>query len=349
MQRRNFARLTLLGALCASGVAHAQIKWDLPSAYAASNFHTENLQAFAKDVEQATGGKLKITVHAQASLFKAPEIKRAVQGGQAQAGEILLNNFENENPLFGLDGIPFLATSYANAKRLYAAQKPALEKYLGNQGIKVLFSVPWQPQGIYTKKPVEAVADLKGIKWRAYSPATAKMAELMAMQPVTVQAAELSQALATGVVESYISSSATGVDTKTYESLKYFYDTQAWLPKNAVIVSVKAFDALEPAVQKAVLEASANAEARGWKRSQELDEEFKKTLAAKGMKVQQPSSKFSTDLKQVGWIMLNDWQKKAGADGQALIASYMDGRSANANITATAANAPKAAASATKK
>ncbi|HUP08168.1 MAG TPA: TRAP transporter substrate-binding protein, partial [Caldimonas sp.] len=213
--RRRLASLALAAfAAAAAGPAHAQVKWDLPAAYPASNYHTENLVQFAGDVEKATGGKLKITVHPNASLFKANEIKRAVQGGQAQIGEILLVNFENENPIYGVDGIPFLATSYAESQKLAAAQKPALEKLLAAQGMMLLYTVPWPPQGIYVKKPISSVADMRGLKWRAYSPATAKIAELIGAQPVTVQAAELSQALATGIVESYMSSLSTGYDSK---------------------------------------------------------------------------------------------------------------------------------------
>ena len=345
MNRRSLVSIaTAVTCMGISAFANAQVKWDLPSAYAPANFHTENLQVFAKDVDTATSGKLKITVHPGASLFKAPEIKRAVQGGQAQLGEILLANYENEAPLFGLDGIPFLATSYPNAKRLYETQKPALEKYLAAQGMRLLYAVPWQPQGIYTKKPIDSVPDMRGTKWRAYSASTSRMAELMGMQPVTVQAAELSQAMATGVVESYISASATGVDTKTYESMKFFYDTQAWLPKNAIIVNVRSFNALEKPVQDAVLKASSDAEARGWKLSQEKDDAFKKTLAERGMKVQPPSAKFQSDLKQVGGIMLADWQKKAGADGEALIAAYKAGQSSNAAIKKGVAADGKSAA-----
>ena len=305
---------------CAS--AFAQTKWDPPAAYAASNFHTENLVQFAADVDKATAGKLKITVHANASLFKANEIKRAVQGGQAQIGEILLANFENENPIYGADGIPFLASSYSDSKKLYAAQKPALDKLLGAQGMKLLFSVAWPPQGIYSKKELSSVADLRGIKWRAYSPATAKIAELIGAQPVTIQAAELSQALATGVVESYMSSGSTGYDSKTYESLKYWYDTQAWLPKNAVLVNKKSFDALDAATQAAVIKAAADAEVRGWKVSEEKNEFYKKALTEKGMKILTPAPKLVTDMKQVGTIMLADWQKKAGPDGEGVIASF---------------------------
>ena len=309
--------------LALSSTAMAQTKWDLPAAYPATNFHTENLVQFANDVDKATGGKLKITVHANASLFKANEIKRAVQGGQAQIGEVLLVNFENENPMYGADGIPFLATSYAESKRLSDAQKPFTDKLLAAQGMKLLYAVAWPPQGIYVKKEISSVADMRGLKWRAYSPATGKIAELIGAQPVTIQAAELSQALATGVVESYMSSGSTGYDTKTYESIKFFYDTQAWLPKNAIIVNRKAFDALDAATQAALTKAAADAEVRGWKVSEEKNDWYKKALTEKGMKIMTPSPKLMGDLKQVGAIMLADWQKRAGPDGEALVAAYL--------------------------
>src|SRR5690242_2245800 len=300
----------------------AQTKWDLPSAYPANNFHTENLQQFANDIDKATGGKLKIQIHSNASLFKAPEIKRAVQGGQAQAGEILLVNYENEDPLYGLDGVPFLATSYADAMKLAKASRPALEKLLASQGIKLLFTVPWPPQGIYTNRTLNSAADMKGLKWRAYSPATSRIAELVGAQPVTVQAAEVSQALATGVIDSYMSSGATGYDSKTYEQIKTFYDTQAWLPKNAVIVNRKAFDALDKPTQQALLKAAADAETRGWKLSEEKNGWYLDQLRAKGMNIVKPSEQLTADLRKVGNFMLADWQKKAGPDGKKVIDSF---------------------------
>jgi TRAP-type C4-dicarboxylate transport system substrate-binding protein len=302
--------------------AFAQTKWDLPTAYPTNNFHTENLQQFATDVDKATGGKLKIQLHPNASLFKAPEIKRAVQGGQAQAGEILLVNYENEDPLYGLDGVPFLATSYADAFKLYKASRKALEDKFGKQGILLLYTVAWPPQGIYANRALNSAADMKGLKWRAYSPATSKIAELVGAQPVTVQAAEVSQALATGVIDSYMSSGATGFDSKTYEHIKNFYDTQAWLPKNAVIVNRKAFEALDKPTQQAVLKAAAEAETRGWKLSQEKNGWYLDQLRAKGMNIIKPSEQLTADLRKVGNFMLVDWQKKAGADGKKVIDNF---------------------------
>jgi TRAP-type transport system periplasmic protein len=302
--------------------AQAQTKWDLPAAYPATNFHSVNLQAFADDVDKATGGKLKITVHPNASLFKAPEIKRAVQGGQAQIGEILLVNFQNEWQIFGADGIPFLADSYDEAMKLWAVQKPMLDKKLGEQGLMALYAVPWPPQGIYVKKPINAAADLKGVKWRAYSPATARIAELVGAQPVTVQAAELSQAMATGVVESYMSSGSTGFDTKTYEHIKYWYDTQAWLPKNAVIVNKAAFDALDAPTKQALLKAAAGAETRGLAASKKANTDSLDKLKANGMNILPPPPQLKTDMQKVGQTMLGEWLDKAGAEGKQLVDAF---------------------------
>ncbi|MBI2744923.1 MAG: TRAP transporter substrate-binding protein [Burkholderiales bacterium] len=323
MQRRHFSLASVTLALSlAGGSALAQTKWDLAAAYPASNFHSENMAQFATDVDQATGGKLKITLHAGASLFKAPEIKRAVQGGQAQAGEVLLANFQNEWQIYGADGLPFLADSYDAAMKLYKAQKPMIEKKLAEQGLMLLYSVAWPPQGIYTKKPINSAADLKGVKWRAYSPATARIADLVGAQPVTVQAAELQQALATGVVESTMTSGATGVDSKLYENLKYYYDTQAWLPKNMVTVNKKAFDALDKPSQDAVLKAAATAEARGLAASQRVNTETLAKLKANGMQVLAPSAQLKADLKKVGDVMLKEWLEKAGPEGKALVDAY---------------------------
>jgi TRAP-type transport system periplasmic protein len=322
MQRRTLHLSLLAGLLAVSGFVSAQTKWDLPAAYPATNFHSVNLNQFAADVDKASGGKLKITVHPGASLFKAPEIKRAVQGGQAQIGEILLAAYQNEWQMFGADGLPFLATSYDDSMKLYKAQRPILEKKLAEQGMMLLYAVAWPPQGIYSKKPIQSAADLKGSKWRAYSPSTSRIAELVGAQPVTVQAAELSQALATGVVESNMTSGATGVDSKLYEHLKFYYDVQAWLPKNAIIVNKKAFDALDKPTQDAVVKAAAEAETRGWAASRKVNTDTMAVLKANGMTIAPPSAQLKADMQKVGETMIKEWLAKAGPEGQAMLDAF---------------------------
>ncbi len=319
---RTIRALSGVLALALSLGAAAQTKWDMPTPYAATNFHTENIVQFAADVDKATAGKLKITVHPAASLFKATEIKRAVQGGQAQIGEIIISGYSNEDPIFGLDSIPFLATSYAESAKLWKASKKAIEDRFAKQGMVILYTVPWPPQGIYSTKPLNSIADMKGLKLRAYNPMISRIAELAGAQPVTIQAAELAQAMATGAVNANITSGSTGYDTKAWEVVKNYYDTQAWLPKNIVFVNKKAFDALDKATQDALLKAAADAEARGWKISEEKTAWYLGELKKNGMNVQPPSAQLKADFQKIGQQITEEWLKTAGPDGKAIIEAY---------------------------
>jgi len=322
MKSRYLAAAMIAAAALWIAPASAQTKWNLPAAYPADNPHSENLVAFAKDVETATGGKLQITVHPGASLFKAPDIKRAVQTGQAQIGEVLLSLHENEDPIFGIDVVPFLATSFPEAMKLYQASKAATEKKLAAQGLMLLFAVPWAPQGVYVNKPLNTIDDMKGLKWRAYNAGTARIGELVGAQSVTIQAAELPQALATGVVNSFMSSGGTGYDSKAWESLKYFYDVQAWIPKDITFVNKAAFDALDKPTQDAILKAAATAETRGWKAWEEKSGWYLDQLKAHGMMVQPPSPELKAAFQKIGEQLTADWLKKAGPDGQAIVDAY---------------------------
>jgi len=309
-------------ACAAAASALAETKWDLPSGYGANTFQVQNLQWFADEVAKASGGQLKITLHPNASLFKANEIKRAVQTAQTPIGEFILSGSANENPMFGIDSIPFLATSYEEARKLDGISRPYLEKVLSAQGMKLLYTVAWPPQGLYSLKPVASMQDLKGTKMRAYNPATTRIAEYVGAQPTTIQLAELGQALATGTVENFLTSSASGVDSKLYEQAKYFYDVNAWLPRNAVVVNQKAFDGLDKASQAALLKVAAAAGDRGWKISEQKDEEYVKELAAKGMKVDKGADLLKRELKEIGGRMTSEWLRTAGDDGKAIIDAF---------------------------
>ena len=313
--------MTLVAGLAVSVEVSAE-KWDMPVAYSATNYHTENCVQFAEDVKAATNGELEIVVHPSGSLFKGDEIKRAVQTGQAQIGERLISALGNENPLFEIDALPFLAPSFDAAWTLYEASKPALDQLLDSQNLKLLYAVPWPPQGLYTKNAINSAADMQGVKFRAYNAATARLAELMGAIPTQVEAAELSQAFATGVAESMVSSGSTGYDRKLWEHTKYWYDINAWLPKNMVIVNKQAFEALSETQQNALLEAAAQAEERGWAKARELADWYKQQLADNGMEVGPPSEQLFSDFKAIGETMTNEWLEKAGDNGKAIVDAY---------------------------
>ncbi len=318
---KTIAKFLTATAVLAAGPAMAET-WDMPMAYPATNFHTETGVAFAACVKDATGGALEIVVHPNGSLFSGADIKRAVQTGQAPIGERLLSAHANENPIFGVDAVPFLATSFDASDKLWGVAREAVSAALDEQNLVYVYSVPWPPQGFYFKKEVNKVGDMAGVKFRAYNAATARIAELAGMVPVQIEAAELSQALATGVAESFISSGSTGVDSKAWESLTHFYDVQAWLPRNTIFVNKDMYAGLDDAAKAALSDCGAKAAAAGEERTRALSGEYLKVLADNGMVVAEPSPELKAGLETFGETMTNEWIEAAGPDGKAVIDAY---------------------------
>ena len=315
----------LLGLTLAAGLATsaaAQTKWDMPTPYPDGNFHTKNIIQFAADVDKATNGSLKIQVHSAGSLIKHPEIKRAVRQGTAPIGEILESLASNEAPVYGLDSVPFLATGYDASKKLYGAQKPYLEKQLASEGLMLLFSVPWPPQGVYAKKELKSVDDFKGLKFRTYNAMIGRIAALLGAIPTQIEVPDLPTAFATGRVDVMVTSASTGVDTKAQDYLTHYIDAQGWLPRDIVFVNKGAFDKLSAAEKKAVTDAAKVAEERGWKAS--IEEMTIKTKALKDAKiiVIPPSPALKTGLTKVGETIAAEWATAAGADGKAMLDAY---------------------------
>jgi TRAP-type C4-dicarboxylate transport system substrate-binding protein len=316
-------RLALFAALAlAAAGSQAQTKWDMPTPYSDGEFHTRNVRSFVEDVQKATGGKLAIQVHSNGSLIKHPDIFRAVSTGQVNIAEFLLGQFGNEEPVFNADNVPFLAAGYDAAWKLYQAQKPHLEKTLQKRGLRLLYSVAWPGQGIYTKEPLKSVDDLKGTKFRTYSPLTARLAELLGASPTVIQVPEVPQMFATGAVHAMITSSATGTSTKAWEFVKNYYNTSAFHPKNVVVVNQRAFARLPKVEQQALDKAAVAAEKRGWDMSREREREANATLAKNGMTVHQPDAAMKTAFAKVGDQILAEWLKAAGADGEAIVKRY---------------------------
>ncbi len=308
-------------AAMATGGAAAD-KWDMPMAYAATNFHSETGAEFAQCVTIGTGGELEITTHPGGSLFKGNEIYRAVRTGQTQIGERLMSAHQNDNILYGVDSIPFLATSFEDSDRLWAAAKPVLQDLMAEEGLHLLYSVPWPPQGLYFKKEVNSVADMQGVKFRSYNTATARIAELASMVPVQIEAAEISQAFATGVAESMISSGSTGYDRKVWESLTHFYEVDAWLPRNYIFVNMSSWQGLADDIKNVVQGCAELAEYAGNARSLHYTQFTLSGLARNGMTVGKASDRLTGELKEFGDIMTTEWLEQAGAVGQEIVDNF---------------------------
>ena len=313
--------LTAASVVPAFADGHAQ-KWDMPMAYSATNFHSENGVKFADCVREGTSGAIDITVHPSGSLFKGADIKRAIQTGQVPIGERLLSGHQNENAVFGFDSVPFLATSFDASAKLFAAAKPKLTEILADQNLTLIYSVPWPPQGLYFKNEVNSVADMEGVKFRSYNNATARLAELTGMLPVTIEAAEISQAFATGVADSMVSSGATGYDRKVWESLNYFYEVDAWLPYNHVMVNSDVWGGLDADTQGAIMACGETAAADGLAASKDYTQFTLNGLKEGGMTVGPASDTLVGELKVVGETMTAEWLEAAGDDGAAIVDAF---------------------------
>lgn len=296
--------------------------WQMSAHDPDGNFHTQNVMQFAKDVAEKSGGALTLDVKSNAVLLSRADLKRGVQRGVVPIGEVLISALSNEDPIFAADSVPLLATDFDQARKLWEASKPVFEKKLDGEGLKVLWSEPWPPQGFFTKAPLGGLADLKGIKMRAYNPTTARFAELVGAVPATVASGEIGQAFSTGVISAMLTSPATGVDSQAWDFVKNYTDARIFIPKNMVIVNKAAFDALPEASQKALLDAAAAAETRGWQMAQDTTTNATKTLTDHGMTVVPASDALKTELKPVGDTMRDEWVKAGGAEMQAIVDAY---------------------------
>ena len=312
------AALTLTTAL----PAFAAEKWDMPMAYSASNFHSENGVEFAKCVTDGTAGEIEITVHPGGSLFAGADIKRAIQTGQVQIGERLLSGHQNESAVFGFDSVPFLAPSFDDSENLWKAAQPKIEAVLEEQNLHLLYNVPWPPQGLYFKKEINSVADMAGVKFRSYNNTTARLAELTGMAPVTIEAAEVSQAFATGVAESMISSGATGYDQKVWESLTHYYEVDAWLPRNYVMVNADVWNGVSDANKAIITTCATDAQARGLQASKDYTQFTYDGLREGGMSVGPAGEELMSGLREVGATMTAEWLEAAGDDGKAIVDDF---------------------------
>jgi TRAP-type C4-dicarboxylate transport system substrate-binding protein len=320
------AALPLAHALTPTS-ALAQARWQVATPYPDGNFHTRNLRAFLDEVQAATAGRVQFQAHTNGSLLPMPQIKRGVQTGQVQVGEILLSAYGNEDPFFEVDGIPQLVTTFEEAQRLMELARPPIEARLQRQGLSLLYMVPWPPSGFYTNTPVESIEALRGTRMRTFNVMTNRFATLVGATPTLVQAAEIPQAFATGVVNAMVTSAATGVDTSAWDYARIFTPVGFTFTRNAVFVNRRALEALPADQQQAIRAAAQVAETRGWQMAREARDTAQATLAQRGVTVATATPALMEGMARVSQQMVDEWLTRAGEDGQRLIAAYRSARS----------------------
>jgi TRAP-type C4-dicarboxylate transport system substrate-binding protein len=298
------------------------------TAYAADSFQTQNLQRYAEDVAASTSGEVRMTLYPAGSLIKPAEIFGGVRDGRTEAGEVILSSLANESPLFAIDTLPFIVSSYEDARLMWDVSRPAIEKAFAERGLQLLYAVPWPPQNLYSRQPLNGIQDFRGLRMRSYNPATVRISELVRAKPVTIQAVDLPRALADDKFDLMITSSWTGVEVKAWLKLQHYYRVNAWIPKNVVFINKKVFDRLGVSVQKKMLEAAHIAEERGWKMSRDSDRQFEEQLAANRMDISNIDPFMRRYLDRLGETLTREWLKKAGVDEMRILLSYTTERSA---------------------
>lgn len=319
---RNLLASAVVGATLAlaSGPALA-VDWIMASGYSEDNFHTKNIRAFIADVEKTTS--VKINLNSNDSLIKLDAIKTAVQRGQVPIGEIRLGVYGNEDPMYILAGLPFIASNYSEAWMLKDLQKAYFADKFAKDGMRILYYTPWPGQGFYTKTPVASTDDFKGKKLRIYSTATQKMGEMLGFNATILPFAEIPQAFSTGLIEALFTSPQTGIDIQAWDNTKYFTYAGAILSKNAVIVSEKYFAALSDADKAGILAAAAKAELRGWEMSAQTTSDQMKVLAKNGMTTSNAPPQVIDAMKKIGVVMMDDWRKTASPEAAAVLDRYL--------------------------
>lgn len=330
----SFARVgasIALGALLMLAGARsvlAATTWIMASGNPESSYFTQNIRQFIDEVEERSAGELRIDLRANDTLIKHDAIKRAVQTGQVQIGEIRPGVYGNEDPMYILDSIPGVASDYEQARQLLEAQLPYFEDLLGRQGLRALVWAPWPGQGFFTTSPLESLDDMRGKKIRIYSQPTQQMAERLGFRATILPFAEVSQAYATGMIDSLFTSPQTGIDVQIWDYAKHFTYTGTMHNKNAVIVNERAFRSLDEDLQRIVLEAGQRATERGWEMSRRAGAENDEVIESHGVVITDASDDIQQAITAIGDEMLAEWRESAAAPAVEALDRYLVQRSA---------------------
>ncbi|MEQ8589414.1 MAG: TRAP transporter substrate-binding protein [Thalassobaculaceae bacterium] len=324
---RNTFASAALGAVMAVGAASIgatpakAVDWIMASGYPESNFHTQNIMEFIEDVKESTS--INIELSPNDTLIKLDAIKTALQRGQIPIGEIRLGVYGNEDPMYILAGLPFIAATYSEAWMLKDIQKGYFDEIFAEQGLKILYYTPWPGQGFYTKFPVTSVEDFSGKKLRIYSTATQQMGEMLGFDATILPFAEIPQAFSTGLIEALFTSPQTGIDIQAWDNTSDFTYAGAIFSKNAVVVGQSYFDALSPEDQAGLLAAAEAAELRGWEMSAATTAAQIKTLQENGMTTATAPAPVIEKMKEIGGAMMETWRKDASPEAQAVLDRYL--------------------------
>ena len=211
------AIMILMAILCLQQGAAAE-EWPLAILWPAGNFATQGTMDLARLVKERSGGKLNIVVHPGGALgYKGPEMLRVVKDGLVPIGEMLLGYVAGAEPILDLSTMPFLVSDFKEAHQLGTISRPTMEKAFTKWNQKLLYWHFWPGAGIFTKKPVQSIDDLKDLRIRAFNAESTEWVKAAGGKPLTMPWGDVYMALFTGGIDAVLTSSVSGVDGKFWE------------------------------------------------------------------------------------------------------------------------------------
>lgn len=302
----------------------AKTVWNANSVWPPKNHQSVGLNDFAEKVKTATNGDLELVVQTGGALgYKGPELLKAVRDGLVPISDMLISGVAGDEKSFQIVTLPFLVRNFDELRLLLDISRPYFDKSAKKWGQKVLYIAPWPGAGLWTKKKVTTLEDLKGAKTRTYDKNGALVMEAVGATPLALPFSEVYTSLQTGLIDSVMTSTPTAVDGKFWEVLKYYEPLNITIATDMVNVNLKAFNKLPKAQQEALVKIGKEMEDAMWAKVKTIDKEQEAISNKNGIETVAPSARFMNDLEKITEKIRADWLKTAPADGKKIHAEFM--------------------------
>lgn len=302
------------------------VKWILNSKYPDTNHIGETIISFADKVREATEGRVDIEPMLSGALgYAGPENLRIVRDGMVEMSDTLMSEVAGDEPLFGVTTLPFVYRNIDEYQLFTEISMPYYEKAAEEKwNQKILFSIPWPISGFWTQNEIRTLDDMKGLKMRTYDEMGARVLEAVGGTPYPLPFGELYSALATGVVDSVVTSTTTAVDAKFWEVLKYHSPVAVMAGLNVVAVNLDEFNKLDKETQDIIIQIGKEVEADIWSRIADLDKEMQKIANDNGIITIEPSEELIAQLEEVTEKVRQDWLANAPAEAQEILDKFYE-------------------------
>ena len=309
-------------ALLALVLAEPAAAWQMAASRAPGGYPSAHLQRFAEELAAASAGRIRISVQSGSARTDPARVEDAVRSGRTPIGEFPLSILAGEHPIFGLDSIPFLATTHAKAAKLWEASRSATEHRLRERNLVLLFAVPWSPPGLFVRRSLQGGDDLRALRFRVRHAAEEVVTHHLGAAPVRVAPHDLAGAFASGRVQALFMSPAAALDSGLWRSADYYYPVQAWFAKRVVVLNRDVYEALDPALRETLDEAARVAEQRGWRMSRRAARRQLEKMAQRGLRPSKLPHRLRADLADLGRRMTVEWTAQSGDEGVAVIDAF---------------------------